>query len=190
MGGRVGEDGGIEWDANVPLDEQIQYYQANPPSSFNALKLTSSALADYPFDGHGEPINSIFDVACVCGGRNFVAYAHDRDDEWRDDPISLKCASCGRESRVFDARKDGYDGALGHNTYIEPRTTDRVELTDVELGAPPYRLVVRFEHLSDVLGGDFSEWKGRESDLYSWFTLVAISRSGEVAATLFERECA
>jgi hypothetical protein len=171
MGGRVNDKGEIEWDANVPFDEQIAYYSSKPPASFSHLRLTPIPMPDHPFDGHGEPVNSVFEIACTCGGQEFIASAHEGEGGWSTDPLSIRCNACGLEQVVFNYCLHGYDGALGHYGEPKPPTTSRIVLTGEDIGQPPYRIAVRFEYPSDILGDDgFKDWKGREGELYSWFT--------------------
>lgn len=50
--------------AHVPIEQQREHYRANPPSCLAALRCTVTDLPGYVFDGHGEPVNAIFAVAC------------------------------------------------------------------------------------------------------------------------------
>lgn len=193
MGGRIDpKTGEVVWEFAVPPEEQVAHYLAHPPSGFSCMRLTPTSLPDYPFDGHGEPVETVFSMQCNCGGKRFTLLTYvevDEGEAWEMDPFSAICGDC-RESRIiFDFRSHGYDGALGHNSWKGEPTGDPVELKSAALGPGPWEIIVRFEYGSDVLGSkDFPDWVGKEQDLFTWMTIVG--KLGDQVATVLEWECA
>jgi hypothetical protein len=188
MGGTWTGEGGVEYKFNVPISDQQAWYAANPPETIKALRPKLTQLPGFVFDGHGEPVNAVFELSCACGGAGFTVEGADGAEV--QDPFSLRCAACGQETVIFDSRKHGYDGALGHNESLPPPAAERAELIANDIGDSPYRILVRYEYASDVMGEEsFAEWKGRENALYTWFTLLARPMSGDAVEAIYDQEC-
>jgi hypothetical protein len=184
MGGTYDpETGRLVWTFRIPFDEQRRHYAATPPGSLAPLSCTPVDLADFPFDGHGEPVNVCFQVGCPCGSDLFSVTAFLREGEVTP-PITLVCARCATEQTVFDDSKHGWDGALGTFAPVEEPDPG----CPAALGAAQQQVIVRFEFASDVLGND--QWQGREHDLFTWITLVGKDPRHGWLTTLFDYECA
>jgi hypothetical protein len=186
VGGTVDpKTGQVIWELRVPLTDQLSYYHAHPPRCLEGLTCTPARLTDFAFDGHGEPVNALFQVACPCGSELFTSLAHREDGEFVP-PIHLECDGCAATRVIFDPRHHGYDGALGNNGSREvPAELAELGLSDVDL---PHPVIVRFEFASEILGDD--QWAGRERDLFTWITILARSVDGEEVVQLFDYECA
>jgi hypothetical protein len=149
-----------------------------------------SRLPDHEFDGHGEPVNAIFELTCTCGNDVFVALGNDSvdddDDEYRS-PIAIDCVKCDARRLVFDERRDGYDPQM--NPSDDDEDDDTSDLSGMAWGGlvAPYRMVIRYEYPSEHVGDP--ALIGREPELFSWVTILARTPSGELV-TLFEQECA
>lgn len=178
--------GTIEWTFHVPLDEQVVFYRAHPPSCLAGLTAKPIDL-DFTFDGHGEPVNAIFEVSCSCGNALFIAACTVEEDTIRA-PITLECAGCDAEHVIYDPSRHGYDALAGglpadelsDDSYADELTPETVDM--------PHHVIVRFEFPSDHLGGP--DHQGREQDLFSWITILARDpKTGEIAF-LFDDECA
>jgi len=189
MGGTVDpRTGEIIWKMHVPIADQLAFYQAHPPTTLEGLLLEGIALPDHTFDGHGEPVNAVFEVRCPCGGARFVAVGFFSEGEGPMPPITLDCDGCEAVHLVFD-ENHGYDGVISAlDTSQELPYPDGIpdELCWDGL-EPPYSVIVRFEYPSDHLGD--SQWSGREPDLFSWITLLGRDPAGGLV-TLFDEECA
>lgn len=173
----------------APAAEQTAYYTGRPPAAIASLKPSPVSLPGVSFDGHGSPINACFELTCECGGKGFYVLAHDGAD-WVVDPVSVRCAACSKQTVIFDGRSQGYDGALGNLPETPLPTTPIQELFAETLGASPYRVAVRYEYADDVLGDpEYADWKGRESELFTWFTVVARPMAGDAAESVFDQEC-
>lgn len=188
MGGTLNpKTGQIEWDFHVPFDEQRAYYAAHPPSALAGLTATPIDV-EFPFDGHGEPVNAVFALTCPCGGDLFIVACWVEDNEIRP-PISIECAACEASHEIFDPTRHGYDAVAG-GLPADPPSDDSYpdDLTHDDIDVP-HQVLVRFEFPSDHLGGD-AEWKGREHDLFSWITILARDPKTGALAFLFDDECA
>ncbi|HEY3803691.1 MAG TPA: hypothetical protein VGL61_13850 [Kofleriaceae bacterium] len=173
--------GAMIWEARVPLDEQPAYYRAHPPRALAAFRPTPIDHLDVRFDGHGEPINSIFALACSCGGTQFYALAHVEDGELIP-PIELECTSCESPHVVFDLRVHGYTAATGDAPSYEPS----VEVE--ELATDELEIIVRFEQPSDTLGDPDNP--APAEDMFSWISVVGRDPRTGALAILFDYECA
>jgi hypothetical protein len=191
MGGTIDpETGEVVWQMHVPAAEQVAYYRSHPPRAISGLRVTPIDV-EFQFDGHGEPINSIFEVACPCGSAQFtVSGGLDEDDEIRA-PIELACDGCEALYDVFDSNEHGYDGELLDTAADYPEPDDYNELHPTEFEAP-HEIVIRFEYGSEELGSPDrpAEWRGREQDLFTWFTLLARDPETKQLAFLYDSECA
>ena len=187
MGGIVNpETGQVDWTFHVPLEEQVAFYRAHPPSALSGLTARPIEV-DFRFDGHGEPVNAIFELTCACGSALFVATCIVDDDSVAP-PITLHCEGCEAEHVVYDRARHGYDAVAGGLPTEEPGDDsypDDIPTDDVSL---PYQVIVRFEFPSDHLGD--AEWKGREQELFSWITFLARDPSSGALEFLFDDECA
>jgi hypothetical protein len=164
----------IVWKMNVPLEEQRTFYRSHPPQALGALRSTAVDL-DWRFDGHGEPINSVFSLACPCGGGRFTATCGVDGDNNVAPPIGLECSDCEEIFEIFNVGAQVDD----------PEHFD--DLTP-EGFAAPHEVIVRFEHASETLGDP--RLVGREPDAFCWFTLLARAPGDGRLEQLFDWECA
>jgi hypothetical protein len=190
MGGTYNSaTGQTEWTMHVPLAEQLAHYRAHPPGAL--APLTAKPVdVEFTFDGHGEPVNAVFELTCPCGGTDFIVTGYVEDDDWHP-PIALECAGCEAEHVIYDRSRHGYDAVIGgHSGAPDEPSDDAVidELSPDAFGAP-HHVLVRFEFPSDHLGGD-ADVKGREHDLFSWITILARDAATGQLALLFDDECA
>lgn len=185
MGGIVDpKTGEVIWTLHVPVVEQVAHYRAHPPRCLDGLRATPIDV-DWKFDGHGEPVNTVFELACACGGSQFVAMCYADDHEEVCSPISLHCGACDAVYEIFDSGEHGYDGEAGDLPGDEGDGPYDLETREVD---EPFEAVVRFEYPSDHLGD--AQWAGREQDLYSWFTLLARDPATKKLEHLYDVECA
>jgi hypothetical protein len=189
MGGTVNpETGELEWTMHVPLAEQIAYYRAHPPTALAGLTAKPVEVAR-EFDGHGEPINIVFELTCACGGALFTVIAWIEDDAWRP-PIALECAGCAAEHQIYDRSRHGYDGVMGDLPADDPGEDAHPDSLEPEHADMPHQVLVRFEFPSDHLGGGDPDLQGREHDLFSWITILARDPESGGLEVVFDDECA
>lgn len=189
MGGVVDPSTGqIVWEMKVPLSEQLAFYRSHVPRALGQLRATPIEQIDWQFDGHGEPVSSIFELACSCGGARFhvTCGVHTSDDAAvAAPPISIECDACKATFEIFDASEHGWDAVMCGARHDEPEAYDDLVCDGIDA---PHELIVRFEHASDTLGDP--ALAGREPDVFTWFTLLARDPGTRRLAQLFEWECA
>jgi hypothetical protein len=178
----------IVWEFKVPLEEQLAFYKGHPPGALDGLGCRAISLPDHEFDGHGEPVNAIFEVSCRCGSKRFAATGWVNEDNDIGPPVTLFCDECEEEYEIFDEAQHGYEALLAaiEGGVLGGREDDSDHPDDFPDPEPPYEVVVRFEFASDVLGGD--KWKGQEQDAFTWITVLARKPDGTLE-TLIEWEC-
>jgi hypothetical protein len=186
VGGTVDpKTGEVIWEMHVPLAEQLAFYRSHPPRALEKLRATAIEQIDWTFDGHGEPVNSIFELACPCGSKLFTATCGLASDNMVSPPIGIECDACEAIFEIFDPSEHGWDAVMCGDTFDEPAAYGDLVGEDIEA---PHEIVVRFEHGSETLGDP--ELAGREQDVFSWFTLLARDAKSKRLAQLFEWECA
>jgi hypothetical protein len=202
MGGKLDPSTGkMIWTLHVPVAEQLAHYGAHPPSMLVGLTCTATTLPDVEFDGHGEPVNVLFELACECGGKRFVVVGQvassDAGDAVDDDaaiasPIEVECGACGVSQQIFDERKHGYDGVQGNNGEAADPVCDGGDVGELfldEIEAPHY-VVVRLEYPSDLLGDPAdATWRGHEAEAFSWISILAKDPVSGLTGVLYECEC-
>jgi hypothetical protein len=188
MGGTVDpKTGEVVWEFHVPLAEQRAFYDSHPPRALAGLTCAPiEPPAGFKFDGHGEPVNAVFTLACPCGNKLFMVSAWFKDDEVRA-PISVECSECDRDQEIFMSGRHGFDGELNpfESRAEDDEFPDDLVPQDVEA---PHEVIIRFEYPSDHLGDP--QWKGREQDLFSWITIVARDAETGELSFLYDEECA
>jgi hypothetical protein len=189
MGGPVDpKTGKVTWEMRRPLAEQLAFYRSHPPRALGTLSATAVEHVDWTFDGHGEPVNSIFELACACGGTLFTAtcgIAIGDDGNEVAPPIGIACDACEAAYEIFDPSEHGWDAVMCGDELDEPDAFDDLEGDAI---AAPHEVVVRFEHGSNTLGDP--ALAGREPDVFTWFTLLARDPATGRYEQLFEWECA
>src|SRR5262249_30166319 len=100
------------WEFKVPLEEQLAFYRGHPPDALDGLGCKAISLPDYQFDGHGDPVNAIFEVLCRCGSKRFAATGWVDEDNDIGPPVTLFCDECEEVYDIFDQAKHGFN-ALG-----------------------------------------------------------------------------
>lgn len=169
----------------VTTAEQIAHYRAHPPRALAGLRATPIDV-EWTFDGHGSPVNSVFELACGrCGAMKFVAMCDATDEGEVCSPIALHCDACEEVYEIFDSGVHGYDGESGDFSGDEGDGPYDLETTEVD---EPFEVIVRYEYPSDHLGDP--QWVGREHDLFSWFTLLARDPTTKQLEHLYDVECA
>jgi hypothetical protein len=109
-------------------------------------------------------------------------------------PVSAQCTSCGTDETVFDTEKHGYDAvACSMSSYPIGPAQEGASLHTCSCrncGSDIFKLAARFEYPGDLFEEDFVEFRGREPDLFTWFSLVGFCRKCRTGAILADFECA
>jgi hypothetical protein len=180
----------------MKIEEQLAYYRAHPPRCIAKLRPVEGPAPKFDFDGHGEILNTYFQVGCpACGERELAITGHkfqDAEDPTLESlmsPFQLQCPRCQSVTTVFDTDKDGYDAELGHGSGYERATGPAVSYTcGCGTETSFATITARFEYPSDLFD-DFFKDKLRE-DLFSWFTLTASCKSCGTLSCVADFECA
>lgn len=176
---------------------QGEYFQSNPPRCLADFVVTPANLPDIKFAGNvgtaqpgGAPEGSAFDdpdrldttfaVACRCGGRRHFIHCY----KWANphfgnivvmlSPIDLECASCGVLTRLIDIDLDGYDPEIGAGSATARALGEHIAYECETCGKQAFEVFALFDYPDDLFDGDFAEFAGREQDLFSWFSLIAL----------------
>jgi hypothetical protein len=193
------------------LSEQAAYYWSHPPRCLAGLTTTPATLVGLEFDGHASALtvqaagveidapnhlNTVFLLTCVCGhDRHFVLGYHWRNPDFHNKPVflsplSLRCASCGKETELIDTDRHGYDAEIGAVGFNAHALGERGEYPCDRCGRQPFQVCVRFENLDDLFDPHFEEFRGREQDLFSWFSAVGRCSGCSRLLRIADFECA
>jgi hypothetical protein len=106
-------------------------------------------------------------------------------------PIAVVCASCGRAAEVFDDTRHGYNQQVVPDPLL-PSDEPRDSLRCGGCGSVGFEAYSRFEYSNagDFFMPDMAEFRGREQDLFTWFSMAAVCLSCGRQAVLAEHECA
>jgi hypothetical protein len=180
---------------------EVSYYVTHPPRCLADLHPEPVKLDDVVFDGHAAQWpNTVFRLLCPCGSaaHSLLGFLHCDPDPVNlpngfgasmESPLALRCARCKRPAELLDMQHHGYDGEMGNASADEHEAT-RSELLCPSCGVKRFQVFARFEYPPDLMSDVSEDWRGKEQDLFSWFTLVVecegCSRRGVVA----DEECA
>jgi hypothetical protein len=180
---------------------KARYFVEHPPRCLAGLQPEPAALDGIDFDGHSAKWpNTVFRLGCPCGSRtHFVlGFLHPDPDPFGlpnalgpfvESPLALRCASCNRRAELVDMEHHGYDGEMGNNSANEPEGR-RSKVGCPSCGGKQFEVFARFEYPTDLMDDVSEEWRGREQDLFSWFTLVVECQGCGTVGVVADEECA
>jgi len=174
---------------------QLAYYLKHPPRCVSGFTLRPVTLSDVSWDGHASPsqlnttvegvqiegtehVNPVFWLHCTCGCDSHLVLGHYwRNPDYHDflvfvSPLALTCCACGKVTELFDSDNHGYDAEIGAIASNHRGTGKRSEFACKRCGPQGFQLFARFEYPDDRLAQSGDEFRGREQDLFSWFSLV------------------
>ncbi|NVJ49790.1 MAG: hypothetical protein HWE11_05350 [Gammaproteobacteria bacterium] len=175
------------------MNNELEFFKNNPPRCLDNFKATSVDAKNIVFDGHGQEVNPFFEIKCKCGSENLsvLGYWWENPDNKLNffiGPISLKCVECSEENDLFDIKYHGYDAELGHG-YYSARGEGVKKLFECEAcNSNNFKLLTRFEYTE--FKDDFPEAKGKEKELFTWFSLHGECSSCNSSVQIYEDECA
>jgi len=167
--------------------------RTTPPRCLSGFTTRPSSLKGVRFDGHGEPLNVVYQVACACGHDAFRALGHRVTIDGYNafvSPLALECAACGKVTELFDAAEHGYDPEVCGHSYAARGTGPREPFACGHCRGEVMTAHARFEHSSETLEDSTGEFTGREHDLFTWFTLVGECRGCGGVLEVADFECA
>ena len=177
------------------LQQQQEHYNTHPPRCLAAFIAESTHLPGVEFDGHGEELNTAFRLACSCGRREHRVlgyYWHNPDFQVEVflSPLALRCDACGTVEELIDTAIHGYDGEYAGMPATMRGEGERSEYACAACGPQPFEIYVRFEYPDDLFEDEDEEIRGREHDLFTWFSLVGQCQRCEQLRKITDFECA
>jgi hypothetical protein len=185
------------------IEAQREFYRSHPPSCLAQFHTAPADLSGYSFDGHGVILNSYWTVSCPCGGNQFKIHGYNAINPDNISklpifvsPISLECLACKRTALLLDTDIHGYDPVVSgssctiHGLRWNGATRGAYHCEDKSCYADGFSVFTRFEFSGELFDDDWEEFRGREMDLFTWFTLVADCDGCGRRSTVVEFECA
>lgn len=178
------------------MRNQAEFYAKNPPSCLDGFKVQYTEIDSSELDGHGEDLNPAFKLRCQCGDSKFLIFGHywknpETGETFFVSPLSAECTGCSNKIPVFDIQKDGYDSVLGHGVYSAYGEGNPVPYSCAAcLESSGFEVVARFEYPSDLFDEGFEEARGKERELFTWFSLLGHCSACDAEVTISEDECA
>jgi hypothetical protein len=175
-------------------EDDLAYVRSHPPKCLTAFH-TSPAVFTGRLDGHGEPVNSFFEVHCPCGSKEHQVLCYpivhpDSGDVVLVGPIALRCKKCRRTSELFDAKQHGYDAEHGTAPRRLCGEGERTAFVCPQCQTANFGVVARFEYSSDGLYDDDEQLIARAEDYFTWFTLLGRCAGCSKETHIVEFECA
>jgi len=177
------------------MNDKLAFFKNNPPRCLDNFETISVEVEDIVFDGHEEEVNPFFEVRCKCGSENFsvIGYCWENPDNKRKffiGPIFLRCTECSKENELFDIQHHGYDAELEHGCYSARQEGVKTIFECDSCNTNNFRLLTRFEYTDDLFNDDFPEAKGREKELFTWFSLHGTCSNCNTCVQIYDEECA
>ena len=171
------------------------YFKHNPPRCLDSFIAKSVDIENLEYDGHGEDINPVFGIECKCGNTNhkvdgFCWTNPDNGIAFFIGPLGLTCTKCNSHNEVFDIEQYGYDSELGHGCSSASGEGDHSSFTCDQCDGHTFHILARFEFTADLFDDDFLEARGREKDLFTWFSLHGICVDCANVTQICDYECA
>ena len=178
------------------MTSNSDFFKSNPPSCVDGFEKKYIDSLEIDFDGHGEEINPVFQLSCKCGSNTFSVYGHkwtnpDNGEIFYISPLSATCTECAKQNPIFDIQNNGYDAVLGHGTF-GARGEGTPEIFECHScnESTTFELFARFEYPDDMFDEDFDDFRGKEKDLFTWFSLHGKCTSCNTLVDISEDECA
>ncbi|MDM8006561.1 MAG: hypothetical protein QUV05_10500 [Phycisphaerae bacterium] len=175
--------------------DQLDYYRKHPPRCVKDFKVHPVILEGAVFDGHGSDTNPVFSLHCLCGHARLFVLGH----YWRNpyygnksffvDPLALQCEACGKVTGLFDGSVHGYDPECCDLHPEREGLSERVAFECEECGRQPFVVFARFEYPDDLFNKEFDGFRGREQDLFTWFSLLGICSKCSRQLEITDFEC-
>ncbi len=174
--------------------EAEERVRITPPRCLCGFQVKPSALSGMVFDGHGEPLNAVFQLRCACDGEQFLVLGHHKTNQGHSifvSPLALRCSACSKTTELIDTNEHGYDPELGHRATTIRGEGERTPYACPECGVRPMSAHARFEHSGEVLEDSYGDFSGRQhQDLFTWFSLVGECSGCKQVLYVADFECA
>jgi hypothetical protein len=174
-----------------PAPTCLKAFRTSPAESPGLLLDT---LTDWP--------NRFHAVTCRCGGTIFHALGeiveneliHQKVVKWA---VTVECAQCRQRRSLFDPSRHGYDIELDHFPVRRKAAGEQKPFPCPHCRGQVFSLIARFEYPPALLDAvarridpGYPEHKGREQDLFTFFTLIGNCRDCQTSVTISSVSCA
>lgn len=160
-----------------------------PPHPPRCLELVVASPAPEPdilLDTLSDWPNRFFGIRCPCVGDQFSVSGEILrhmliEQDVVVGPVGARCSSCGQAALVFDPRLHGYDVELDHFPPEFESTATPRNFQCPACTASRFTLVARWYE---------GRFRGKEQDLFTFFTLIGRCTGCNTLATIATCECA
>ena len=193
--------------------EQLNYLRNHPPRCIAGFKVRPVTMRGVVFDGHASPsqlnsdasgvkiegaehTNPVFWLVCTCGhDTHFILGHYWRNPDYHNvpvfvSPLALRCSDCGKVTEIIDTDIHGYDAEIGAIPTNYRGEGERAEFACDMCGPSEFQAFARFEYSSDLFERKSDKFRGREQDLFSWFSLVGKCAGCGRLLSVADFECA
>ncbi|WP_440905656.1 hypothetical protein ACMZOO_04980 [Catenovulum sp. SX2] len=177
------------------MKSNLKYFQNNPPRCLESFIVKAIGIENLEYDGHGEDLNSVFEIECRCGNEKYKVSGFnwinpDNQNSFFVGPLSLDCTGCNSINEIFNIEKHGYDSELGHGCYGVSGEGEHSYFVCELCERNTFKIMARFEFTNDLFDDDFPEARGKEKDLFTWFSLHGVCSSCLNIVQICDYECA
>jgi hypothetical protein len=177
---------------------ELRYFWARPPRCIKGFKAELVRMPGVRIGGHaGGTFTPTVWLKCTCGcDSNYVLGHYWKNPDNRDgrfvfvSPLALKCGNCNKITELIDTDIHGYDSEVGVIPTNHRGDGKRVEFICEKCGPRPLQVFAGFEYSNDLFERDNRKHRGREFDLFSWFSLIGKCASCNRLISIVEFECA
>ena len=175
--------------------ENGAYVRTHPPKCLASFQAIAVELPEEGFDGHGEPVNSFFEIRCRCGRKphRVLGYPRVHPDSHQSvfvGPLALQCGTCQTTSDLFDPKRHGYDAEHGSRPATLCGEGERSPFSCPHCQASTFEVIARFEYSSEGLYGDDEQLVDRAEDYFTWLTLLGRCAGCAQETHIVDFECA
>lgn len=165
------------------LEAQRQHFQSIAPSCLEEFYTKPAKLESHEFDGHGEELNSYWEIICRCGSEHFSLEAYSviiQDSLIKEpvlaSPIRVICDDCDSAKTIFDSNLHGYNPVAcgGSCSIYGPDISGSTKFVHScrLCNGTSHKVSMRFEYPGDLFDDGMDEFKGRETELFTWFSCL------------------
>ena len=177
------------------MTEHFKFLQSHPPRCLDGYTAIPYDGKGIEIDGHGAEYNTFYQLQCQCGGKTHSVLGYYWEEPESSSvcfigPIATKCTTCEVVNELFDIKIHGYDSELGYGCFNERGKGAKSRFESSEFTATSFELIARFEYMSGIYDDDFTEAKGQEKELFTWFSLHGESHVSGEYHEICSYECA
>ncbi len=155
--------------------KNYEYFVENLPEHLSRILFPLENSIKLQFDGHSNGINVFFSVRSMEKEEfEVLGFFYETEKEnYFLSPIYIKDILSKKCCLLINTNIHGYNGSQGDSSTLTGLgKPENYRCTKCENDR--FRLFVRLEYPEDILdeGATISGFEGRESELFSWFTLI------------------